>query len=264
MRLRLLHTLPLLLPIVAQAQTVTQKENTPPYDAATTVPANDGSGKTLRVPLVASIGGSAQGSTTMGQGGTLSLCTAVTGNQTYIVGTSNPLNCITTGRLKVGVSSAGNVDPATMLSTTLTSDLIGCKSYATRAAWADQYQGSLQCDFFGNLYTTPGPVAGTTAQGVTAVVIKATAGALYSINIVNSTAAGYIVVYNASAAPASGATLAAASTPYCYQLAASSSYDKGFTTPLLLSTGVTLLFSTSCTTYTPVGTAPITLSGQAK
>lgn len=66
-----------------------------------------------------------QGSSTAGQTGTLAQCATVTGDQAYVVGTTNPLNCIANGRLKVGLSSAGNVDPAAQLTTTLTGTLTG-------------------------------------------------------------------------------------------------------------------------------------------
>lgn len=120
-------------------------------------------------------------------------------------------------------------------------------------------------------FTVPQPVATASAgaaytavQGAASIVLKNSPGNLYAINLVNSTVAGFVVAYNGTAAPASGTALSAANAAYCYQVAASSTLDKVFAVPASFTTGITLLLSTSCTTYTPVGTAPILFGGQAK
>lgn len=104
----------------------------------------------------------------------------------------------------------------------------------------------------------------TTVQGATSNVLKNAPGNVYSVNVVNSTTPGFLVIYNATAAPAGGTAISAANGLYCMQVAASVSFRDTFQTPIYANTGATLLMSTSCTTYTPIGTAPITLTGQAK
>lgn len=156
--------LPLLaLATVAQAQ-ITQKENTPPYTAATLVQSTDGQNRALSAPVVATInpqtGASAnptvagQGSSTSGQSGTLAMCAVVTGNQPYTAGQTQPCNLTPTGRLKVGVSSATNINPAPNLTTTLDSDLAGCVYRAAQPGWSDGYSGAFACDNGGNLQTS--------------------------------------------------------------------------------------------------------------
>lgn len=399
----------------------------------------------------------AQGSTTSGQIGDLTLCTVVSGNQTYTVGTSQPCNITATGRLKVGLSSTGNVAPAPLAATTLESVLTGCLYRSAGAVYADQYNGAIACDVSGNLLvnsasdnitqvggvsltlgqkanaasipvtlssdgnqatatlqnagnaslttiagavSTAGsaavttgvvsmlrdstglaqqvrdvftanassglgiPAAGvlgavnstppaygsgvyaalqtdprgslrvipvgnqlaingisplpmgfqstgsqsygftlgvaqylyngstfdmakgdatggtvvqmglgatalggtgsTTVYASTANTFKATAGNLSSVQVVNSTAAGFLVLTNLAAAPASGTAITAASNAYCMPVAASLGFDKTFGVPLYFSAGITALFSTSCTTYTPVATAPIQITAQIK
>jgi hypothetical protein len=101
----------------------------------------------------------------------------------------------------------------------------------------------------------------TTVFGAATSVLKASAGNLYGINANNSTTASFVIAYNGTSAPTSGTALTAAQVGYCFALPASQSSDKVFNPPVRFGTGVTLLISTSCTTYTAPGVLPLTLTG---
>jgi hypothetical protein len=123
------------------------------------------------------VGAASAGGTAAGQNGTLSYCSVVTGNQAYTVGQVQPLNCTPTGRLKVGVSAATNIAPATLPTTTLESDLIGCIYRAAGATFSDQYTGAVPCDSVGNLAVSTrggGNIAtGQVAVGASPILIVA-------------------------------------------------------------------------------------------
>lgn len=101
----------------------------------------------------------------------------------------------------------------------------------------------------------------TTVFGAATSVLKASAGNLYGINANNSTTASFVVAFNGTSAPTSGTALTAANMAYCFSLPASQSSDKVFNPPVRMGTGITLLISTSCTTYTTPGVLPLTLTG---
>lgn len=83
------------------------------------------------------------------------------------------------------------------------------------------------------------PVATAAAAG--SLVIKASAGNLYSVQVATGATAGYLLLFNATAAPADGAV-----TPVkAYSIAATSSLDVKFDPPLRFSTGITAVFSTT-------------------
>lgn len=208
-----------------------------------------------------------QGSTTAGQAGPLVQCATVTGDQAYVVGTTNPLNCIANGRLKVGLSSAGNVEPAAQLATTLTADLVACK-YRAPSTWSVGFTAGVNCDASGNLLTA-NAASSVAAVGATnlatsaaagALVVKASAGNLYGLNVTSGATAGYIMVFNAIAAPADGTVTPAK----CIPLAANAGIDLNYrATPTYFGTGITVVFSsTGCFTKTSSATAFI--SGDAK
>ena len=110
--------------------------------------------------------------------------------------------------------------------------------------------------------------AGTTVLGNAANQFKATSGNIASLNIVNSTVAGYAAVLDVAAAPTAGAAITAAQLKYCFPIAAGPSpaggLDKAWPVPLNTSTGILVAVLTSCTTFTTVGTAPISISVQFK
>jgi hypothetical protein len=131
-------------------------------------------------------GGATPGGNATNQSGTLDYCSVVTGNQTYTVGTIQPLNCITTGRLKVGLSMSTNLTPAAAPATTLDSLLIGC-TYYTQVTWTAGWQGPVRCDAQGNqAVTTRGSQQLATTQvsvGTTATLLAAARADRARINI---------------------------------------------------------------------------------
>jgi hypothetical protein len=80
-------------------------------------------GCTIPISGTVTAAGSAQGSTTAGETGPLVQGAVVSGDQSYVAGQTNPLTLTATGRLRVGLSSAGSVTGGTAGTN---SDLIGC------------------------------------------------------------------------------------------------------------------------------------------
>lgn len=102
------------------------------------------------------------------------------------------------------------------------------------------------------------------ASGASSLVIKASAGNFYGASVTNSSVAGFLIVYNATAAPAGGAALTAGLILGCVAVAAGASGSIDVPNiPDRFSTGITLLFSTSTTTYAVPGTLPFFLKGRA-
>ncbi|WP_397586798.1 hypothetical protein [Sphingobium fuliginis] len=95
------------------------------------------------------------------------------------------------------------------------------------------------------------PVASTAVESNR--VFKASAGNLYRLSITSGASAGYLMVFNATTAPADGAV-----TPLvCRAIAASSTLTISFSDfPARFSTGITAVFSTTgCFTKTASATA---------
>jgi hypothetical protein len=128
---------------------------------------------------------------------------------------------------------------------------------------------SLRTDLFGRLYvnvhnivtTTPtsgmqgtqGIMSATTAVASNLVVNGSNANLLY-LNVVSGASAGYVMVFNATSAPADGAV-----TPtLCYTLAANSTLTITYesTAQPYFGTGIVVVFSTTgCFTKTASATA---------
>jgi len=212
--------------------------------------------------------GVAQGADAATAAGQLDLCAVVSGDQTYTVGTVQPLNCTVSGRLKVGLSSATNVTPAALPTTTTQASLMACRYLATPPAWSDGWTGAMGCDNAGNLKVAATPTSSSvnaivpvrTTAVASNIVLKASAGNLYSINIVTGASAGYLMVFDAVAAPADGAV-----TPVkCLPIAANVGLETNMRSmPEYFATGITAVFSTTgCFTKTASATAFI--SGDVK
>jgi len=107
-------------------------------------------------------------------------------------------------------------------------------------------------------------IAATTIANASADPLKASAGNVYSVNLVNGTTAGFVVLYDSATTPTGGAALTASLTRYCYPVPASNGFDKAWPIPLGFTAGAQLLFSTSCTSYAIPATLPVILSGQVK
>ena len=95
------------------------------------------------------------------------------------------------------------------------------------------------------------PVVSSAAEG--SHVLKASAGNLYGLSATSGASAGYVMVFNATSAPADGAV-----TPiFCYSIPATSSLGSDYSgAPAVFATGITIVFSTTgCFTKTISATA---------
>lgn len=94
------------------------------------------------------------------------------------------------------------------------------------------------------------PVVSTAAES--SHILKAGAGNLYGLSVTTGAVAGYVLIFNATSAPADGAV-----TPtHCYSVPALSSLGVDWKMPAAFSTGITAVFSTTgCFTKTASATA---------
>lgn len=112
---------------------------------------------------------------------------------------------------------------------------------------------------------TPNSSAGSAAQFTanaavgSSLVAKASAGNLYAMNVTAGASALYIMVFDATSAPADGAV-----TPkWCLPLAANAGLDKVFNPPMRGATGLTIVASTTgCYSKTASATAFIAAQAQ--
>lgn len=73
------------------------------------------------------------------------------------------------------------------------------------------------------------------------LILKASAGNLYGYNIVTGASAGYLMIFDSATVPADGTV-----TPKkVIAIAANTSVERGFNLPIVFSTGITLVFSTT-------------------
>lgn len=109
-----------------------------------------------------------------------------------------------------------------------------------------------------------GAVVPVVGVGVSSLVVKASPGNFYGGSMASGATAGYLILYNAAAAPAGGAALTAALTLAAVPVAANSWASLGGTIyPDRCSVGAVLLFSTSTTTYTVPANVALHMRGQA-
>jgi hypothetical protein len=137
----------------------------------------------------------------------------VSGDQAYTLGAYAPLNMTSTGRLKVGVSSAGNIVPAAQLVTTISADMGAC-IYRTPVSWTVGWTGGLQCDANGDLAVSnkggPNtPVSGQVSIGTTATPLVAARNGRQAV-IINSTAATVFYLGGPTVTSTTGLYVAAA------------------------------------------------------
>lgn len=97
--------------------------------------------------------------------------------------------------------------------------------------------------------------ATTVAAG--SLVLKAAAGNVYSVNCTSGGSAGYLMLFNATSAPADGAVTPA----FVAVVAANSTYSTDFEYPIYCGTGATLVFSTTGP-FTKTISATAFLAGQ--
>lgn len=104
-------------------------------------------------------------------------------------------------------------------------------------------------DQYGNVKDTPAPsdlASAAVTQIATAavagsLVVKSSAGNLYDFNVVAGASAGFIMIFNATSAPADGAVTPALVIP----LAANAGLYMSLPYPRRFSTGITIVFSTT-------------------
>lgn len=105
-------------------------------------------------------------------------------------------------------------------------------------------------------------VAPIASAGVSASVLKASAGTFWSASMIAGATAGFFILYNAAAAPAGGAALTANLTLFCVPVAANGFASLGGNPKgARCSAGGVLLFSTSATTYTVPANVAVHMSG---
>lgn len=100
---------------------------------------------------------------------------------------------------------------------------------------------------------TSGTAGNATAAAASALVVKASAGNLYGLNVTSGAAAGFVMIFNAVSAPADGAVTPAR----CIPLAASTGIELNYRAlPMAFTTGITVVFSTTgCFSKTASATA---------
>lgn len=104
---------------------------------------------------------------------------------------------------------------------------------------------------------TAGLVPVSTAALASALTLKGAAGNLYSVNLVTGASAGYFMLFNATTAPADGAV----APVKVWQVAANSERAIDFPVPIRLTTGATLVFSTTGP-FTKTASATAFMSGE--
>lgn len=157
------------------------------------------------------------------------------------------------------VSAAGDRTDAAFTRTGV--QIIGQQYLATPPTYGDGNLEALLMDNRGSLRvaqqaTGPSsvlPVSAATSAAASNLVLFSGAGALYSVNITTGGSAGYLMLFNATSAPADGAVTPA----YCLPIAANTGIETQWRAlPRRFGTGATAVFSTTgCFTKTASATA---------
>jgi len=203
--------------------------------------------------------GTAPGSSSTGTSGMLAEGLVTTSSPAYTTGTINGLSLDTSGNLRSAlyfgtIASTGAATNAALATS--------ANASALRAVVFNySYDGSQWVQGGGapSSSTAAGIAQAATSAVASALVLKGSAGNLYSVDITTGASAGYLMVFNATSAPADGTV-----TPLiCTPVAANTGIRYTATPPAVFSTGITAVFSTTgCFTKTASATAFI--AGQAK
>jgi hypothetical protein len=156
--------------------------------------------------------------------------------------------------------------------------LFGCQFNTTPATITTGQVGTVQCDNVQNLLVkinTPAPVQVSptssaslaitpvvTSAVASSLVLKASAGNLYSVTLTTGATAGLLMVFNATSAPADGAV-----TPvYCVDVAATSTVAINFIPgpPAQFATGITAVFSSGTNCFSKTASATAFISGMVQ
>lgn len=126
----------------------------------------------------------------------------------------------------------------------LTALAINSQSLVYNGATWDRARGDTNGSYVVRIPVTTAGAAITpvvTSAVASGLVLKASAGNLYGLNVVNGTNAGYVMVFNATSVPADGAV-----TPLkVYQLPANGAMNLSFDPPIRFGTGISVAFSTT-------------------
>lgn len=108
---------------------------------------------------------------------------------------------------------------------------------------------------------TSGLTYSATAAAASSLVLKAAAGVLYGFQVTTGASAGYVMVFDATSAPADGAV-----TPVkCYSVPATTTMAASWgSSPLTFATGITVVFSTGANCFTKTASATAFISGEAQ
>lgn len=131
--------------------------------------------------------------------------------------------------------------------------IVGLSSDGTDRNILATTDGRLQVDTTPSANSASGVAPVATSAAASNLVAKGSAGNLYRATASTAASAGYLMVFNATTAPADGAV-----TPLmCRQVAANSTVNIDLSAvPAYFSTGITLVFSTTgCFTKTASTTA---------
>ena len=141
----------------------------------------------------------------------------VSGNSSYSASTWQPLNLTTDGRLKVSLSSATNISPAALASTTTSANLIACQYNSGGVTLTTAQTAALQCSATGKLIAaTSAAVAATdTSTNVSAATTST------QLLAANANRMGGAVVNDSTAIMYLKLGTGASSTSYDFYLAGS-------------------------------------------
>lgn len=135
---------------------------------------------------------------------------------------------------------------------------IGGVFTTTPASVATGQRRALEMTSNGSIRTVIGPstdasagLTPTVALGVSGLLLKASAGNVFSAKMTAGATAGFFVLYNATALPGAGAALTAALILDCVAVPANGTVElAGKSVPVRCGTGAVLLFTTTLATYT--------------
>lgn len=121
------------------------------------------------------------------------------------------------------------------------------------------YQATTGCPGGSTFCWAPAATPANSAAAESNHVFKASAGTLFGLSVTSGASAGYVLVFNATTAPADGAVTPVA----CYALAANQTLGIAFTPfPLAMSTGITAVFSTGANCFTKTASASAFFLGE--
>lgn len=214
----------------------------------------DQTNNALRVNVVTgAAAGVAQGSTTSGQLGNLTQAAVTTAAPSYTTAQTSPLS----------LDPHGSLRGLILDSTGVAVDWTAAVPVTQSGTWTMQPGNTANTTAWkvdGSAVTQPvsialaaaiTPIVSAAAEG--SHILKASAGSAYRVSTTTGASAGYVMVFNATSAPADGAV-----TPIvCRVIAANTSVELDWSTvPKAFATGITVVFSTTgCFTKTVSATA---------